>query len=219
MTNSSRPPPTKVEIEPGDNPWLALAREVAQRPDGPVALGVMSHINKTMRPREKAVERLLEALARDIEAPGTSTLSEEIAAARAHWEAVCQTCLTDDLMADFQQDAAKLVERRKRQPPEMSSILTHGAGDRRDFGYELGGDLSELQGTWHRLWASISMTRLFGTQDHGELAPDLRSEFEGLLGRTMTVEEWDQLVAHAHHHCDTVMRPRFGDSPIEHPQG
>lgn len=219
MPHSSRPPPTKVEIKPGDNPWLALAREVALRPDGPVALGVMSHINQTMRPREKAGERLVEAIAKSIEAPGTSALSEEIEAARAHWEAVCQTSLTDELMADFQQDAAKLVERKKTQPPEMSSILIHGAGGRRDFGYELGGDLSGLQGTWHRLWASISMIRLFGAQDHGELVPDLRLEFEGLLGRAMTIEEWDQLVAHAHHHCDTVMRPQFEDSPPEHPQG
>lgn len=216
MSKSRKPPPIGVRIQPGESPWLALARAVAENPEGPVALGVMSHINQAMRPRELAADRLVEALARSMEEPDALGVQSDIAAARIAWETMCDTAMTDETLELFSQDAAQLVENRKKSPPEMSRILLDGADGRRDYGYELGGDLSGLQGTWHRLWASISMNRLLGT-DPEDAVPELRAEFERQLGRPLAPVEWDQLVAHAHRHCDVVMRSRFqgasGESP------
>lgn len=208
MPNPRKPPPTKVEVQPGESPWQALAQELANRPDGPVALGVMSHINKLVRPREKALERLVKAFAKNLEEPNAPGVQADIDLAKANWETVCETELTESLVAKFREDAAELVEKRKTLPPDMSQILLDGADGRRDFGYELGGNLTGLQGTWHRLWALISMNRLLGS-DLDDAVPELRAEFERQLGRPLAPVEWDQLVAHAHRHCDVVMRPRY----------
>jgi hypothetical protein len=122
---------------------------------------------------------------------------------------VTQGQLTDEWMQRFSDDAAALVARRKTQPPAISSILAD-VGKDRDFGYELGGDMDGLYGLWHRLWAAISMAKLWGSPEFEDLPVALRAQFESLLGRAMTDEEYARLTAHAHHHSETVMAQRFG---------
>jgi hypothetical protein len=204
MPNPDKPT-KKLVVEPGESPWLALAREVATNPDGPIALQAISGINRMMRPRELAIQRLVEALARTILEPGEPARAD-LEAAKAGWEAACGGTLDKDLLAGFEKDARALIERRKTQPPDLESILGPLPG-RTDYGYDLGLDLGGLRGTWHRLWGSISMAKLFGSPEGETLVKDLRLEFEQQLGRAMSEVEWTQLVAHAHRHCDTVSKP------------
>jgi len=214
MPETPKAPPTKVEVQPGEDIWTALARELSARPEGPVALGVMSQINKGIRPRQDAYTRLVEACARKIEEPGNPAVSTEIDLAKENWSEVCKEDLAASTLKMAEEEAEDLVEHRLKQPPEMSRILLDGADGRRDYGYELGGDLTGLQGTWHRLWALISMDRYFGHTLPTADVSELRLEFEAQLGRELAPVEWHQLVEHAHRHSDKVMKPRFPDGDI-----
>lgn len=206
MSDEPRKPPTRLEVKPGESPFLAMARELVERPDGVAALQVMSGINRFVAPRQRAVEQLVEALVDQIEKPESSLARAKVEAATAHWEAMCEGPMTSQLLADFRKQAQQLLEDRRKRPPPMGEILGTAA-PRRDFGYEIGGDLGGIEGTWHRLWAAISMDRLMAMPEQKSVAPQLRAEFEGLLGRPLADGEWRALVEHAHHHCDTVMRP------------
>lgn len=74
--------------------------------------------------------------------------------------------------------------------------------------YDCFGVLEGIKGTWHRLWAFLTMLHVFGGTDDGwQAAQELRAEFEEMLGRPMTAEEWQRLVDRARHHCDQVMIP------------
>jgi hypothetical protein len=64
----------------------------------------------------------------------------------------------------------------------------------------LGGDVDGLYGLWHRLWAALSMAQLWGSPEFEDLPVALRAQFESLLGRAMTDEEYAMLAAHAHQH-------------------
>lgn len=203
-------PGKKLAIEPGESPWLALAREIAANPDGPIALQAISGMNRMLRPRELASQRLVEALARNNIEPGELSIQGELEAAKAGWESTCDAPLDQSLLAQFEKDALDLIERRKTQPPTIESILGEVPG-RTDYGYALAVDLGGLRGTWHRLWACISMERLFDTDDVESTVGELRTEFEQFLGRPINQQEWAQLVAHAHHHCDTVAKPRLDE--------
>ena len=212
----AKPPSTKLASKPGETIWMAMARELVERPDGPVALQVQSAVNAALRPHQRAVEGVVNALTRQLQAPSAPGVQAELDAAIARWEAVCQMVLSDEVLAGMQREAAEAIELRRKQPPAMTLILQpgpHGLGSlagRTDIAYALGLDLGGLQGTWHRLWAAISMTRHLGLPAGDDLIPTLRAEFEGLLGRPLTQGEWDALVLDAHWHCDHVMTPRFG---------
>jgi len=157
---------------------------------------------------------VVNALSRQLQAPGEQA---GLDAAIAHWEGVWQEALGDERLAGFGRKAAQALAERQKQPPAMACILQprldghDSLAGRTDIAYALGLDLSGLQGTWHRLWAAISMTRQLGLTDDDDLIATLRAEFESLLGRAMTRAEWDWLVLDAHWHCDHVMKPRFGD--------
>ncbi|MDB5930984.1 MAG: hypothetical protein JWR60_2691 [Polaromonas sp.] len=219
MNSSSRPPAklpsTKLVRKPGETIWTAMARELVDRPDGPVALQVQSAVNAALRPHQRAVEGVVNALTRQLQAPGAPGVQVELDAAIVRWEAVCQKVLSEEVLAGMQREAAEAMERRRKQPPAMTLILQpgpHGLGSlagRTDIAYALGLDLGGLQGTWHRLWAAISMTRHLSLPAGDDLIPTLRAEFEDLLGRPLTQGEWDALVLDAHWHCDYVMSPRF----------
>lgn len=210
MSDEPRKPPTRLEVKPGESPFLAMARELLERPDGVAALQVMSGINRFVAPRQRAVEQLVEALADQIKRPESGPVCAKVEAATSHWEATCKAPITPELLSDLRQQAQYLLEDRRKRPPPMGEILG-AAASRRDFGYELGGDLGGMEGTWHRLWAAISMDRLMDIPEQKSVAPQLRAEFEGLLGRTLADGEWRALVEHAHRHCDTVMRPFWGE--------
>ncbi|WP_454909714.1 hypothetical protein [Variovorax gossypii] len=206
MSDEPLKPPTRLEVKPGESPFLAMARELVERPDGVAALRVMSGINRFVAPRQRAVEQLVEALADQIEKPESDSARAKVKAATSHWEATCGGPMTPQLLSDLREQAQQLRDDRRKRPPPMDEILGMSA-PRRDFGYELGGDLGGMEGTWHRLWAAISLDRLMAVAEQKSAAPQLRAEFEGLLGRPLTDGEWRALVEHAHHHCDTVMRP------------
>ena len=209
----SSPHPPKFKLAEGESIWTALARELAQRPDGVAALQVQSAINRAIKPSQEAVDRLVEALALQMEQPAVDSLDREVAAATANWEAVCLTAMSDEMLMLFNQDAEKLVQQRRTQPPAFGQILEGLTDEITDYGYQLGGDLEGVRGTLHRLWAALSSERFFGTREFQELCVLLRAEFEQKLGRKMTATEWKKLVRHAHNHCDVVTLPLMKEKP------
>lgn len=208
-------PPTQLEIQPGESPWEALAREVAQRPNSPASLLIVSQVNQAMRPRTQAVDQLVEALEAWIEAPRSEAAEAAVTAAKAHWESACAAHLDDGLLSQFIADAEALIERRRRQPPRLEDVV-EGVADRSDVGYQLGLDLGGLRGTWHRLWASLCAVDLLGEDSEG-LVATVRAQFEAHLGRPLTQQEWSKLADHAKQHARRMqqqgLRGAAGESP------
>jgi hypothetical protein len=205
MANPSKPR-TKLDVQPGEDIWTAMARELSSHPDSPASLQIMSAVNSAMRPRNAAADQVVSALAEQLENPGPAA-GAAVTAAVAHWERACDGPASESLLQQFRDKAQQLVADRRRGPPKIESVVTGVAG-RPDAGYELGVHMHGLRGTWHRLWASISASRLWGeSPEQQECVATVREQFETQLGRALTSEEWAQLTQHAHRHCDTVSKP------------
>ncbi|TXI23098.1 MAG: hypothetical protein E6Q67_04985 [Roseateles sp.] len=190
-------------------PWLAMARELAANPDSPASLRILSSVNASLRPRMAAVEQLLDALVAQLERPGP-VADASVAAASRHWEVACDGELTAGILEDLKRDAAAIVDRMRSSPPPIESILADVCG-RSDIGYDLGLDLEGLRGTWHRLWAAISMARVFGeSPEQVDCVASFRAEVERQLGRVITESEWQQLQQHAFRHGDALAERQFG---------
>jgi hypothetical protein len=200
------PPKTKLEPRPGESVWETMARELASNPDSPASLNIMSAVGQAMKPRTQAVDQVVAALEeqlREDDEPQRAALQ----AAIQHWERECGTPMDTSLLGDFQKTARERIERKRRQPPAIESILSSRPATT-DTGYQLGIHLQGLEGTWHRLWGIICLVFGFGNDvesDEGVLT--VRAQFEELLGRAMTSPEWSALVAHAKHHHETVIKP------------
>ncbi|WP_128002399.1 MULTISPECIES: hypothetical protein [Piscinibacter] len=192
-----------------DDRWLDLAREVARNPDSPTSLRIMSAVNSAMRPGAEAASQVVEALVQQINGPG-ELADAAIAAAVQHWESVCKTELGPDLLASMREEAAALAQRRRRQPPPMELIVA-GVGEPVDMGYDLSLHLNGLRGTWHRLWAAIALGTMMGAGDeYDETVTAVRSQFEQLLGRSLSPDEWLRLSQHAQAHGE-AMQSQFGE--------
>lgn len=204
------PPKTKLEQRPGESVWTAMARELATNPDSPASLNIMSAVGQAMKPRSQAVDQVVTAL----EAQLLENREQQRAAVQAaiqHWERECGTQMESSVLEDLGKYAHERIERRRRQPPAMESILASRPATT-DTGYRLGIHLEGLEGTWHRLWGMIVLVFGFGNDvgtDDGVAA--VRAQFEQLLGRGMSLQEWNALVAHAKNHHETVMKPVLGD--------
>ena len=200
MTKKPQPPrkPTTIDKLMND---LVAGRET------PALLGFQAGMERAMRPAAEAVSRLVEAIAADLRQP-TDETRLEVERAKVGYEVVVEQSalvIWDDLV---EQAKTHNLERRKR-PPAMSEILDIEA-EPSDLGYSLGGTLGGVQGTWHRLWSSISSARFFefvGAPQDPQHIEEMRAEFEGLFGRALTEAEWHRLVQHAHLHADEVLMP------------
>ncbi len=208
MTDKN-PPKTKLELHPSEDIWTAVARELARNPDSPTSLKFMSAMKQAMAPRTQAVEQVVDALEARILLDGEQTRAA-VQAAIQHWEKECGEQMESSVLEDLKKSARKRIEHNQRQPPALESILANSP-ETPDAGYRLGLHLEGIQGTWHRLWGLICLVFSFDAdpgKDDG--VATIRSQFEGLLGRTMSVQEWDALVAHAKNHYETVMKPLLG---------
>lgn len=211
MSAPKKPPPTKLEVPPGESAWDALARVVARNPDGPVSLQVQSAMGRALAPHRQAVQQVIEALGAQIEQDGEPQRAA-VAAAIAHWERQTGAPMDAQALEGFRQDAREAAVRRRRQPPAMQEIL-RAVPTGTDVGYDLGVHLHGLQGTWHRLWASMCLCYSFGDDPATELTvATVRGQFEQLLGRALEPDEFGALAARAHSHYETVMRPKLGDA-------
>lgn len=207
-----RPPP---------NTFDRLAREVLlDSPDGPIVLGVMAKMEQALRPATEAINRLVEAIAADLRDPSDGTRSE-MARAKVAYETLTKQSCTEDLWKGYMEDAREFNESNRRQPPEMTEILDGLAERPSDMEYDIIGGLGGVQGTWHRLWGSISSARLFaasGVDQSGAVAA-MRAEFEKKFGRALTAGEWERLTAHAHRHCDEVLVPTMAEAMTKAKRG
>lgn len=198
------PPKTKLEQRPGESVWTAMARELASNPDSPVSLNIMSAVGQATRPRSQAVDQVVSALEAQLLDDGEQQ-RVAVQAAIQHWERDCGTQMESSLLEDLAKTARERVERRRRQPPAMESILASQPSTT-DTGYQLGIHLEGLEGTWHRLWGMICLVFGFGSDVEGdEGVAAVRAQFEQLLGREMSLQEWAALVAHAKNHHETVV--------------
>jgi len=200
-----KPPSTKLEIGPGEDIWDAMARELSRNPDSPASLRIQSAINRAVAPRTRAVEQLVDALEQQLLADGEPQRAA-VQAAIAHWEQECGAEMEPSILEDLRVQAAERIEKRRRQPPPMHSIL-QDVPVATDTGYALGVHLEGLQGTWHRLWAIACLSYTFGDSPQTDAGvTTVRTQFERRLGRPITPAEWDALLEHAKNHSQTVMR-------------
>ena len=113
----------------------------------------------------------------------------------AFWERTCKTSMDPQLLATLRSEAQSRIDRERRGPPAMRSILG-SVPDATDTGYELGIHLHGLQGTWHRLWAMICLAHgMDSCVEEDEGVALVRQQFEQLLGRALDAREWSALVA------------------------
>ncbi len=186
-----------------DQGWVDLARKLVANPDDPASLRLMSAVNGAMRPGAKAAAQVVEALAEQLDAPSERTEAAVDAAVR-HWESVCRSPMDPEVLSGMKDEAAALVQRRRRRPPPMESIVA-GVGEPVDMGYELSLHLNGLRGTWHRLWASIALGAMMGERpEQEEAVTTVRAQFERLLGRSLSNDEWQLLSAHARDHGEAM---------------
>ncbi|MFN9470914.1 hypothetical protein [Acidovorax sp.] len=171
----------------------------------------MSAINSAFASRQKAVQQLVDALGAQLESKAASkALDAAVAAAIVHWEKVCEGPMEPSLLEDLRAEALKQIERRRNRPPQMHTIL-NPVPTMTDVGYGLGLYLDGVEGTWHRLWAILSLTFQFGENPEGNTdCEGLRLQFEQILGRRMQLAEWIALVDHARAHAAT-RRSSHGD--------
>jgi hypothetical protein len=203
------PPKTKLVQRPGEDIWTAMARELGRNPDSPASLKIMSAVKQAMGPRSQAVDQVVDALEAQLRQDGEQERAA-VQAATQHWERECGVQMDSTLLEDLKKSAQDRIEHSRRQPPSLESILT-SKPQTTDTGYRLGLHLEGLQGTWHRLWGLICLVFSFEKDPRKDAGvATMRSQFEELLGRTMSDQEWDALVAHAKNHYETVMKPSFG---------
>jgi hypothetical protein len=202
--SSSKPPKKKLQLRPGESPWDAAARELAKNPDSPASLHIMSAMSKAMAPRQRAIDQVVDALEAQIQNAGEQQAAS-VSAAIQNWEREFVEPMTADRRADLEKEARSRIANRRRRPPSMETVLA-SPPPTTDTGYHLGVHLEGIQGTWHRLWAMIAMVHSFGNDIHiDESVKLVRKQFEDLLGRPMSEQEWQGLVAHAVHHAETQM--------------
>ena len=200
------PPKTKLVQRPGESVWETMARELASNPDSPASLHIMSAIGQAMRPRSQAVDQVVAALEEQLHEDGEPQRAA-LQAAIQYWERECGTPMDSSLLADLQKTARERIERKRRQPPALESILSSRPA-MTDTGYRLGIHLEGLEGTWHRLWGIICLVYGLGNDiETDEGVATVRAQFEELLGRAMAPQEWADLVAHAKNHHETVVKP------------
>jgi len=206
--SKKRLPQTKIIVAPGEDIWSAAARELASNPDSPASLHLMSAVKHAMAPRSAAIAQLVEAIEAQLNSPGVAA-DTAVQSAIGYWERTCEAVLDATTLASFQEDARKRLERRRNQPPDMSAVLkSRPAGT--DTGYTLGVHLDGIQGTWHRLWASVALAYSFDDDpDVATTCVVVRKQFEAALGRPLAPEEWDGLKKHAHQHYLTVIKPKY----------
>lgn len=203
MVRKSKSPP------PERSPFERMAEELLKRPEGPAALGFMAKMGRMMQPQTDAINRLVDAIAADLREPSDAT-AHEVASAKLAYELLTGNEAAGDLWAGFVKDAEELNHKARCQPPAIEEILTDTAPIS-DMGYAIAGDLGGIKGTWHRLWSSISSERFFAGMGTAleSIVPELRAEFEQMLGRAMSEDEWHRLETHAHKHCDEVLTPHM----------
>jgi hypothetical protein len=197
------PPPTKFQVKDGESPFLAAARELVRNPDSPASLQIMSAISGALTPQARAVSQLTLALEGQLAEDGPSQQAA-VGAAIFSWEKACGTKMEPALLAEMRDSARESRQQKRRRPPPLSSIVKDLPSGTTDTGYALGVHLVGIQGTWHRLWAIIGLTYSFGDEpatDDGVAA--VRVEFEGILGRAMTHDEWAAISKHAREHIGT----------------
>ncbi|MGE3342273.1 MAG: hypothetical protein AB7L71_02465 [Vicinamibacterales bacterium] len=201
-------PNTKLQMQPGEDVWAAMARELSANPESPVSLRIRSAMNQAMQPRHQAVEQLVAAL----EALEETDDAQNRAAADAavqHWERECHTPMEPGVLEDLRREARERVAQRRRAPPPMQSILGE-LPPTTDVGYEHGLHLEGIAGTWHRLWAAMCLCYSFGHEPGSDsTVATVRTQFEEALGRAMTQQEFDALAVHAHGHYLREMKPNL----------
>lgn len=214
--NDRDPPKTKLKRLPGESIWDAMARELASNPDSPASLNIMSAVSQAMKPQTQAVDQVVAALEAQLHEDGEPQRAA-LQAAIQYWERQCRMTMDGATLEDLQKTARERIERRRRQPPAMTSILTSQPATT-DTGYQLGIHLEGLQGTWHRLWGIISLSFGFGNDvEANEGIATVRAQFEQLLGRSMSPAEWSALVAHAQNHYETVVKPSMAKRDLGRP--
>jgi hypothetical protein len=153
----------------------------------------MSAVGNAIRPRAEAVEQVVQALVEQQEVDGEQQRAAVQAAIQC-WERECGGAMEPSMLDGFQKTACERIERRKRLPPTMDSILSD-LPEITDTGYRLGIHLEGLEGTWHRLWAITCLAVEFeGDVERDEGVQTVRVQFEELLGRKLVPTEWGALV-------------------------
>jgi hypothetical protein len=178
---------------------------MARNPDSPASLKIMSAISQSMAPRKAASSLVLQAMEEQLLEDGPSQRAAVDAAIGA-WERIYGTVMDNNLQQQLREDAASRARQRRRQPPAMDTILTVLPNSPTDTGYDLGVHMDGIKGTWHRLWGIICLSYSFGElPDQDDAVSEVRNQFERILGRGLSPQEWQALVDHARRHYEAEM--------------
>jgi hypothetical protein len=192
-----------------------LLQEFARNPDGPLGLKVQSQLNQVVAPRIAKANAIVQAMMVFDGAP-TDANREAINHAIREWEMMDGENnahrISPEMLHEFETAAKEALIRQRQRPPEMSSILAD-CGDVTDYEYEVAGLLTGIKGRWHGLWSLISFHYAYVTlglaseEESSKNIAEVRAEFESLLGRPMTDQEYDRLHRHAIAHSIEFMIP------------
>jgi hypothetical protein len=192
----------------GISPWESMARELAQRPNSPRSLQIMSAISSTLAPVQAAIAQVKQAISDQLAGPGPEA-DAAFLAAKSLWEREARGPMDATLEADLRREVADEQRRRAQRSgsPDINQIID-GVQGRHDVAYELG-HLQGLHGSFHRLWGVMQMGLNFGKDDlYFETVATVRGQFEVSLGRSMTETEWQRLEA------EVLARPlHLGEGP------
>lgn len=180
-------------------------KALAANPDSPESLQIQSAIRQSVAPVEKAYESIISALVRLESGDSSPEAMQDFDNAVSIWENVHKHPLQDSDLENLKNNARELIKARFKRPPEIEDVLDLQSPLNKDFEYDIVGTLGGLRGVWHRLWGLLSLQerfRLEGQRDSDESAVlELKSEFEGQLGRELAGREWEDLKEHARRHA------------------
>jgi len=189
-----RPPPLYSKRLAGESHSHAALRTLAENPNSPASLRLISAMQKALAPYSAANDDVMQALAAQLERDGPDERAD-VEAAIQQWELVCDGPMCAVTRHGFESDARGLRTERRGLPPEMASILI-SVPEITDTGYELGVHFDGLKGTWHSLWKLVLLNASSPnlTWTAGGLNV-VRKRFEANLGRPLEAVEWSRLEA------------------------
>lgn len=140
-----------MSTDDGNSPWESMARELAQRPNSPASLRIMSALSRSVAPVQAAVAVVKRAIFDQVSRPGPEA-DAAFASAKLHWERLTCGEMDAGLESELRKEveAERLSRNDRRGPPDINQVIAV----REQFETALGRAMTE--GEWSRLETDVS---------------------------------------------------------------